>query len=121
MKTLSIQQPWAWLIVNGWKNIENRTWPTKVRGPILIHASQKMTLGDYEACQIFMGAFTCLEIPAPGCLDRGGIVGQATILDCVDHHDSEWFTGDYGFVLADAKPSPFVPMKGKLGFFEVPA
>lgn len=29
---LSIRQPWAWLIVNGYKDIENRTWPTHFRG-----------------------------------------------------------------------------------------
>ena len=26
MKALSIRQPWAWLIVNGYKDVENRTW-----------------------------------------------------------------------------------------------
>jgi len=25
MYALSIRQPWAWLIVHGWKDIENRT------------------------------------------------------------------------------------------------
>ena len=38
MKALSIKQPWAWLIVNGFKDIENRTWRTKIRGEFLIHA-----------------------------------------------------------------------------------
>jgi len=36
--SLSIRQPWAWLIVQGHKPIENRTWPTTYRGPLLIHA-----------------------------------------------------------------------------------
>jgi hypothetical protein len=39
MKIITIRQPWAHLIVNGSKNIENRTWPTSYRGPVLIHAS----------------------------------------------------------------------------------
>jgi hypothetical protein len=39
MKIISIRQPWADLIVNGSKNIENRSWPTSYRGPVLIHAS----------------------------------------------------------------------------------
>lgn len=42
---LSIQQPWAWLLVNGFKPVENRSWPTKVRGRIAIHAGKKF---DYE-------------------------------------------------------------------------
>lgn len=38
LPVISIRQPCAWLIVHGWKNIENRLWPTRVRGPVLIHA-----------------------------------------------------------------------------------
>ena len=41
MKALSIIQPWAELIVLGHKDIENRTWPTKVRGRVAVHASKK--------------------------------------------------------------------------------
>ncbi len=37
---LSIRQPWAWLIVNGYKDIENRTWSTRFRGKVLIHAGK---------------------------------------------------------------------------------
>ena len=51
---------------------------------------------------------------------RGGIVGAVTLSDCVAEHDSPWFTGPYGFVLAEAKPLPFVPLTGQLGFFAVP-
>jgi hypothetical protein len=39
MKTLSIKTPYAYLIAYGVKTIENRTWKTKYRGKILIHAS----------------------------------------------------------------------------------
>ncbi|WP_234838619.1 ASCH domain-containing protein [Sinorhizobium meliloti] len=39
---ISIMQPWAWLIVNGHKDIENRDWPTKSRGPVAIHAGKKV-------------------------------------------------------------------------------
>ena len=34
-----IRQPWAWLIVNGHKHIENRTWPTRHRGTLLIQGA----------------------------------------------------------------------------------
>ena len=43
MKALSIRQPWAWLIVNSHKHIENCDWPTKFRGRFLIHASKGVT------------------------------------------------------------------------------
>ncbi|MCB2188832.1 MAG: ASCH domain-containing protein [Deltaproteobacteria bacterium] len=39
MKCLSIRQPWASLIVAGMKDVENRSWATKYRGPVLIHAA----------------------------------------------------------------------------------
>ena len=114
---LSIRQPWAWLIVNGWKNIENRTWPTRFRGRFLVHASSGMTRNEYDACRLFMLGFTTLELPPMGALERGGIVGEVTLLDCVKQHHSEWFCGPWGFVLSDSKPLPFVRMKGELGFF----
>ena len=79
-----------------------------------------MTRADYDACALFIAAQgMTIELPDFEALARGGIVGQATILDCVDHHSSEWFTGLYGFVMADAKPVPFIPCRGSLGFFEV--
>jgi len=40
MRALSVKQPWAWLIVNGYKKIENRNWPTSFRGRIYIHAGR---------------------------------------------------------------------------------
>lgn len=115
---LSVRQPWAWLIVNGYKNIENRTWPTNIRGRILIHASKGMTREEFQACQIFVYGFCDLQLPRMEELERGGIVGSAVLLDCVDSHTSEWFTGPQGFVLADAKTCRFIPCKGRLGFFK---
>ena len=48
---------------------------------------------------------------------RGGIVAVAEIIDCVEPHTSPWFVGRYGFVLRNACPLPFMPLKGQLGFF----
>lgn len=117
MKALSILQPWAWLIVNGHKNIENRKWRTAYRGPVLIHAGKTYGKIDYEAdVEHYRRKFGQLP-PREEMI--GGIVGIATIVDCVSHSESEWFNGPYGFVLRDAKPLPFRPYKGQLGFFEV--
>jgi hypothetical protein len=114
---LSIRQPWAWLIVNGWKNIENRTRRTTFRGRFLIHASRGMTRDEYEACQIFIYGFSDIRLPRMQDLPRGGIVGSAVLLDCVDSHASEWFTGPHGYVLADVTARQLVPFPGQLGFF----
>jgi hypothetical protein len=117
MKVLSIRQPWAWLIVNGHKDIENRNWPTNQRGRILIHASKMMTRDDYDACAIFVAGISSIQIPGYNDLKRGGIVGQANLVDCVSASDSPWFCGEFGFVLQQAKPLPFQPLNGALGFF----
>jgi hypothetical protein len=84
-----------------------------------------MSRNDWFAATLFIRGFSwgpslVQKIPAPedlSQLPRGGIVGEATILDCVTRHESEWFTGPFGFVLGDQKPLPFLPMKGRLGFF----
>jgi hypothetical protein len=47
MKAISIKQPFAWLLVNGFKDLENRNWKTNFRGEILIHASKDIDVGDY--------------------------------------------------------------------------
>jgi hypothetical protein len=117
MKALSIQQPWAWLIVNGYKDVENRDWPTNVRGRILIHAGKKFDEASYTS---LLGRAE-LHLPHRAAFERGGIVGEATIIGCVEESDSEWFVGYYGFVLTGAKPLPFRAVRGQLGFFDVPA
>ena len=60
-----------------------------------------------------------IALPAFEDLERGGIVGMTTIIDCVSSSESRWFFGRFGFVLRDSKPLPFRPLKGRLGFFDV--
>ena len=133
MKAISIRQPWAWLIVNGYKDIENRSWNTKYRGPVLIHASAaKPSMADHSAVIDILLKHRLYNIDFPSWnnfavpenwvghkgIERGGIVGVATITDCIADSASPWFFGPKGFVLTDAKPLPFLPMKGRLSFFE---
>lgn len=119
MKALSIHQPWAWLIVNGYKTIENRSWNTKYRGPVLIHASKNVRTRDYcNAVNLLHRDNIGIALPGIDDLEHGGIVGIATITDCVTKSDSPFFFGPKGFVLASAKPLPFLPLKGRLSFFE---
>jgi hypothetical protein len=122
MKALSIRQPWAWLIIHGGKDIENRTWKTNVRGRILVHAAKGMTHDEYDAameCAIFGGNLAPDALPNYDQLQRGGIIGSVEIIDCVSASKSPWFFGRYGFVLRDSQPLPFHPCSGRLGFFEV--
>jgi len=125
---LSIRQPWASLILLAGKDVENRSWPTYTRGPILIHAAQGMTKKEYEeamdfACQIAPHRITRLLFKGlllPSNLQRGGIIGSVNLVDCLRRSESPWFQGPNGFALRDPKLLPFIPFKGQLGFFEVP-
>lgn len=114
MKALSIQQPWAWLIVNGYKDIENRSWYTSFRGMALVHAGKKF---DREGAEYIRGRFPYIHLPPT--FDLGGIVGRVEIVTCVNKSDSEWFFPPWGLELRHAKPLPFFPLRGQLGFFEV--
>jgi hypothetical protein len=106
IKALSIKQPYPHHIFHDGKDVENRDWPTKGRGWIIIHAGVSKTE---------------LAMPHQADLPRGGIVGMARIVDCVECMESEWFFGRYGFVLRDAFPVNLIPCKGALGFFRPPA
>lgn len=120
-KCLSIRQPWAWAILHTGKDIENRVWNTEYRGPMLIHAGQGMSGREYdEAVSFMLERFGVrVNVPPRDLLLRGGIVGAASIVDCVARSDSPWYTGAFGFVLADPQPLPFLEMKGRLGLFNV--
>lgn len=126
MKALSILQPWAWLIVNGHKPVENRTWKTNFRGQVLIHAGKGLDVNADNDIWNNRHPVTGEQsertagLMHPNEWERGGIVGIATITDCVTSFDSAYFEGPFGFVMADAKPCTFVPWRGQLGFFDVP-
>ncbi len=89
---LSVRPPWAEQIVSGEKDIENRSWRMRYRGPIFIHESKS-------------GG------------GRGAIIGKADLIDCVDNHPSPWFEGPYGFVLANPKRIKPISCKGRLKIF----
>lgn len=114
MKALSINQPWAWLIARGFKDIENRDWPTSYRGDFYIHAGKNVDRDfDYKRWERLIGE-TIPLMPF-----TGGIIGQARIIDCVRESASPWFMGKHGFILSHQEmyhePRP---CKGALSFFE---
>lgn len=72
MKAITIKEPWASLIVNGYKKYEFRSWKTNYRGKILIHAGmsiEKDMLGNIKDYNI--------EI------NKGAIIGEADLVDCI--------------------------------------
>ena len=70
MKALTVSQPYASLIASGEKWIENRTWETRFRGLLAIHAG-KGTQYMFRR-----------EMDSKG-LPRGKIIAVATLVACV--------------------------------------
>ena len=72
MKAITIKQPWANLIIDGYKEYEFRSWKTKYRGKILIHAGMSTDKKYLETFSEYN-----LECTA------GAIIGEAEIVDCI--------------------------------------
>ena len=126
MKALSIRQPWAWAICAGYKDVENRDWPTNFRGRVLVHAGIREEREDVDFVAIDVARQTGRDVADvlheyQGRRWLGAIVGAVTITDCVTAMQSSWFFGKYGFVLtAGVALAAPIPCKGRLGFFAVP-
>jgi len=115
LPALAIRQPYAWLVVNRIKDIENRSRRTHYRGQVLIHASLNERLLFADSLNE-LSARAAIELP--GSFKTGGIVGVAEIVACERRHGSDWKDpASWGWVLANARPLPFRPCKGALGFF----
>ena len=123
MKALSIKQPWAYLICNGFKDVENRDWATQYRGPLLVHSSKYTDDDSIAGAKAIMDR---LDIPwparatVPQVMALGAIVGMVEIVDCVSESDSPWFVGEYGFVLRNPRIIQPIPYKGRLGLYDIP-
>ena len=122
MKVLTIKEPWASLIIDGYKNYEFRSWKTNYRGKILIHAGmniEKDILKRFEDYNIVCS--------------RGEIIGEAELLDCIlvdEKLNKELINinplvygrsnhvGKYAWKLGNIKKyKRKIPVKGKLGLW----
>ena len=110
MRAITIRQPWAELIVRGDKDVENRSWRTRHRGPLLIHAGARADRGLLE------------QHGVTGEVELGAIIGVVDVVDCTPDRTSAWHEeGAWGWYLA--RPKRFrkpIPMKGRRGLFDVP-
>lgn len=122
MKVLSIRQPWASLIVNGYKKYEFRTWRTKYRGELYIHASKSIEK-DY------LKHFECLNLDYP----TGCIIGKVILEDCVqitEEFENSLIAensliyglskgrGGYGFKVSNPETVDKIYVNGKLSIWE---
>lgn len=124
MKVLSIKEPWASLIMNGTKKIETRSWKTKYRGEIYIHASlSKAKITKPEVYELIKDMnFKC-----------GYIICKCNLVDCIymtdeyvndmkTNHYEEYICGHYevgryAWIVEDVKVIEPIKAKGKLGLW----
>lgn len=125
MKVLTIKQPFASLIAEGIKEYEFRTWKTKYRGELLIHAGKsidKKAMKKYEKYN--------LEYPI------GSIIAKVTVTDCIKIDDNtkkilkekNIFVYEnaiknedgklYGFKLENVEKINPIKVNGKLGLWD---
>lgn len=123
VKALTIREPWASLIVNGYKEYEFRSWKTNYRGKILIHAgigSDKEYLDRFKEYDLEYG--------------KGEIIGEAELVDCIKVSDefqkvlnnknrlvygSNNYDQKYAWKLINIKKyDKRIPVKGKLSLWE---
>lgn len=131
MKALTICNPYPNLILPPRleKRVENRTWPTPYRGPLLIHAGKSLKWLASGEVEYFAMAGDPLIF--------GAILGVCNLVDCLHikkiragEYDEKypWLRhhphahGDWCWILTDAQrlKEPIHPYKGAQGLFNVP-
>jgi len=120
MHTLSIRQPWVELILQGNKDVENRSWTTHHRGLILLHASKILdfNISEIEELKKYEKEFGFRSDSLP----YGAIVGTIEIIEVTKEIISPWHgKGMYGWYLTNPKrfTNP-IPFRGSAGIFDVP-
>ncbi|MGO8997704.1 MAG: hypothetical protein ACLQVI_30675 [Polyangiaceae bacterium] len=113
IRCLAVRQPWAWALVSGFKDVENRSWSTDYRGPIAILGSTTKTEVNQLAKAHDLGS---LGSPF------GAILGVVDLVDIVPLSESlesnPWAWGPQCWLVANARTFAVpIPCKGKLNLF----
>ena len=117
MKCLTVGQPWTDLIVKGIKDVENRSWATKYRGPLLIHAAGRIARCEFDYLARWFG----IEME-PSAMRLGAILGAVDLVDCRKKKTSRWHKrGRFGWYFENPRRlrTP-LPYRGQLGIYDVP-
>jgi hypothetical protein len=140
MKALTLRQPYASLVAIGAKRIETRSWRTRYRGPLAIHAAAAFPSQARELCghEPFRSALLAGGYEQAGSLPVGLVIARCRLLACLPtsaeaglEHDetppagsAEWAFGDYSpgrfmWLLTDVESiEPPRPARGALGLWE---
>lgn len=130
MKAISLWQPWASAIALGYKRHETRSWPTRHRGPIAIHAAKRWTRDERDWCRHFAAQLGDMRLLDP---PRGAIVAVARLVAATKMEDvvaslsrqevalGNYAPGRHAWRLEDIRnlTTP-IPFTGRQGIFEIP-
>lgn len=141
MKALTIWQPYASLIAIKAKRYETRSWPTKYRGPLAIHAAAKNPAEVFKILDtdIFELIEKALEPEGDKnisrlrvkCLPTGKLIATARLTDCIlitedfaasvspeERAFGDWTPGRYAWKLEEVEIlASFPDIKGKQGLW----
>lgn len=126
MKALTLWQPWAYAVAHLGKDVENRQWKPWagiIGQRIAIHASKRWVKRDMEAwCASLVIHGLAEELPLAALAEQcGKVVATARVTEIVEASDSVWFTGPYGWVLADvAVLKTPIACRGAQGMWDLP-
>ena len=127
MKALTLHQPWAWLVAEGLKQYETRSWATSYRGPLAIHAGKRKPKADecnsavihavggiYKLQFLTLGAVVCI-VDLVECI-------PTQRLDCIDISTDRAFgdftPGRWAWRLANVRKIEPVAARGAQGLWE---
>lgn len=104
---LSMHQPWASLLVNGFKRAEGRSWKSDHRGRLWIHAASKPPEDhDIELLeQTYRSIYEAQGVPMPPLPSQGSGYPTSVLLGCVDVEEC-WTKEDYTKVLQSSPSMP---------------
>jgi hypothetical protein len=123
VKALTVHQPWAWSLIYGGKDIENRRWKTSYRGALLIHAgihTDPDGVGELLRTMADPGSF---GQPRSSWEARGAIIGLVFLADVLTDSPSRWaLPHRYHWALEFPSPiEPAVTCRGHQGLWTPPA
>lgn len=118
-RCLAVRQPWAWAIVGGAKDVENRTWTTEYRGPVVIQASSSKA--DVNRWLRLDGGAT-----AANALTYGALIGVADLVDIEPLSErlesNPWAWGPYCWHFSNPRTFQMpIAAKGKLNLYTLDA